>query len=297
MATKKTNVKRRKMDWGKVTDKIKDSEKKVSYNQDDGYSDKLFVPKLDENGTYQAIVRFLPRPVDDGDGVPFVKMMNHGFSDVGGWFIENCPTTKGEKCPVCIANGVEWKAGNEDLSRRRARKTSYFSNLLVVKDPQNEDNNGKVFIFRYGKKIHDKIMEKIAPPEGSIDEPVQVFDYESGQNFKLKISKTKSTINGQLKEFNNYDSSAFTGVSTSIAETAKDEEAIETQLHELGTIIADERFKSFAELEKKFLEKTGTPVGVTKPAPEPVAEKVAVTADSEGEEISDDDFFKKIREE
>ena len=293
---------RRKINWDNVTKKIQESEKKEVYKTNDGYSENLYTPKLNEDGSFQAIIRLLPRPEKDGDGVPYVKLMNHGFQEVGGWYIENCPTTLGESCPVCISNSKDWKAGNQDIASARGRRTSFYANILVVQDPQTPENNGKVFIFRYGKKIQEKILEKIAPAVDSIDEPVRVFDYDEGQNFKLKIKKITATIRGQERKYNDYNASSFTGTSTAVAKTDKEINAIDKQLFPLGQISAEDKFKSYEVLEKKFNEKTGqTNVQETTsiPAPtkkaEPKTEKVTAGFGSEND--SDDEFFAKLRDE
>jgi len=246
--------KRRVINWDKAIDEYKKDEQ-TSYTRNDGYSEHLFSPKLDEKGQYQAIIRFLPRPENDGNGVPFVKLYNHGFKDVGGWFIENCPTTLKEKCPVCTANSEIWDT-DENLARKRGRRTSYFSNILIITDPQNKENEGKVFIFRYGKTIHEMIMEKISPEEGSVDEQVHVHDYDEGLNFKLKIKPKKT---GSVS-YNDYSSSQFSDTVTPVAETEKEIDAIDGSLHSLGQIVDTDKFKDFKTLEQKFL----TVIGETK---------------------------------
>lgn len=239
---------RRKLDWGKIDDEIDKSEKGGFRN--DGYSENLFVPKLKQDGTYQAVIRFLPRP--EGDGiVPWVKLMNHGFKDLGGWFIENCPTTLSNECPICKANSKLWNDGEEETVKRRGRRTSYFTNVLVITDPQNQDNEGKVFIFRFGKTLYEMIREKVKPSVDSIDEKVHIFDYDEGMNFKLKI-KPKKTGN---QTYNNYDASEFTGQKTKLND--EEVESIEKQLYVLGDIIGKDKFKSYKELETLFKQKIG----------------------------------------
>jgi hypothetical protein len=287
---------KRKIDWNVVTSKIQESEKKVSYQNEDGYSEKLYTPKLNDDGSFQAVIRFLPRPEGDGDGVPFVKLMNHGFQDVGGWFIENCPTSIGEKCPVCENNSKDWKSGNQEQSSIRGRRTSFFSNILVITDPQTPENEGKVFIWRYGKKIQDKILEKITPAAGSIDEPVQIFDYEQGQNFKLKIKKIKTNIRGKEKTHNNYDSSAFTGTSTEVDNWEK----VDGMLHKLGDIISKDKFKSYDTLLTKFQEKTGESVKAQIQEKPKKKDPDSVSSGFTSETSDDDDdmeFLKRIRNE
>lgn len=294
---------KRKINWGDVTTKIKESEKKVSYTNNDGYSENLFTPKLTDDGTYEGLVRFLPRPENDGDGVPFVKLMNHGFKDVGGWFIDNCPTTIGQKCPVCESNSNDWKSGNQQQASARGRRTSFFSNIIILKDPQTPENEGKVFIFRYGKKIHEKIMERITPKEGSIDEPVQVYDYEEGQNFKLKIKKIKTTINGQERTYNNYDQSSFSDVCTAICDgDDKKIDKVDKQLFPLGEIIEEGKFKSYDVLSKKFADKIGQKEirsvsdDLKKSNSDPEQESVS-SGFNANDVDTDADFFKKIRNE
>lgn len=243
---------RKKIDWNLVTEKIKEVESGKREFAKEPWKELIFTPKTNEDGTYEAIIRFLPRPEDDGNGVPFVKLMSHGFQDVGGWFIENCLTTHNEQCPVCKENSIAWKAGKQEEVTPRSRRTSYYANILVVKDPSNPSNEGKVFIFRYGKKLQDKIMEKLSPPKGSVDEPVAVFDYYEGQNFKLKIK----TIGNGAKKHKNYDTSTFTGVNTPVG---NDEyiAKVDSMLHNLGQITDRKWFKTYDELEKKFARVIG----------------------------------------
>ena len=290
-------MRRRKIDWNAVTQTIKEADK-PNYNRDDGFSENLFTPQLKDDGTYEAIMRFLPRPEGDGDGVPFVKMFNHGFQALGGaWFIENCPTTIGKDCPVCKANSIAWKEGDEDLAKSRARRQSFYANVLIVKDPQKPENEGKVFIFRYGKKLHEKIMEKISP-SGELDESVPIFDYDEGMNFKLKI-KTQA---GPQK-FKNYDSSQFTGVATPVGDDDYIDQ-LETMLHPLAQIISEDKFKAFKELEKTFNQKVGN-VTVEESAPKKAKEepkeepsKKEESPEDESDDLSEgSDFFDKLRKE
>jgi len=297
-STTKSKSKRRKFDWSAITETIKTADK-PNFIKDDGYSENLFTPQMKDDGTYEAIIRFLPRREDDGDGVPFVKLYNHGFQTLGGqWFIENCPTTIGGQCPVCKANSIAWKAGDEDLAKSRARRQSFFANILIVKDPQKPENEGKVFIFRYGKKIHEKIMEKMSP-SGELDESVPIFDYDIGMNFKLKIKTGPAP-----KKFKNYDSSQFTGVPTAVGEEEYIEQ-IESMLFPLQQIVGDDKFKSFEDLENIFKKKIGE---VTEVPEKPVAQEPATSTSKKtnGGEIdspSEEDlaqgskFFEDLRKE
>lgn len=243
--------KRRTINWNKAINEYKEKEEKT-YVKNDGYSENLFVPKLDDKGQYQAIMRFLPRPENDGNGVPFVKLYNHGFRGTQGWFIENCPTTLKKDCPVCKSNQEIWD-DDEDTARFRGRRTSYFSNVLIITDPQNKENEGKVFIFRYGKTLHDMIMDKISPDENSIDEKIHVHDYDEGLNFKLKIKPKKT---GKTT-YNDYSTSTFVDSSTPIAETEKEIDVIDNSLHALEQIVGKDKFKTYDVLQTSFLTKIG----------------------------------------
>lgn len=244
-------IKRRKIDWGNVSEKIKNSEQKKKYDQEE-WKEHIYTPKLGDDETFEGIIRFLPRPEGDGDGIPYVKLMNHGWQDKGGWFIENCPTTLGEPCPVCKENSIVWKSGNEKLASKRSRKTSFYANILVIKDTTNKENEGKVFIFRYGKKIHEKVHSAMLPSANSVDEPVQVFDYDEGQNFKLKI---KMTGTGH-ERYKNYDASTFVGLNTKVG-TDEEIAELETKLHALDTIVDPAKFKTGEQLMKRFEVVTG----------------------------------------
>ena len=246
MATKKN--KRRKINWNEINEKIDTGGGKKNYKEDNGYSEFEFKPHL-EDGTHDSIIRFLPRPEGDVDQIPYVKLFNHGFKTATGqWFIENCPTTIGGECPVCTENSAVWKTGEEgkQLARSRARKQSFYTNILVINDPQTPENNGKVFIFRFGIKVMKKIMAKLSP-ESEIDERVDVFDFDKGMNFKLKI---------RTGEYRNYDSCEFAATPTSLGDDDFINK-IDSQLHTLDPIIATDKFKNFDTLKNSFDKKSG----------------------------------------
>ena len=244
----------RKIDFGKITEEIKKREVKDEFV--DPIKEKLFQPKL-KDGVYQAIIRFLPRHVDDTDMIPYVKLMNHVFKTKSGqWVYENCPTTfgKNQKCPICEKNSEEWEdESKRDELRKRTRRTHYYSNILVVNDPQNPENNGKVFIYRYGKKIFDLILEKISPDDNGIDEPVSVFDYTEGQNFKLKMRQ----VGTGKDSWPNYDQSCFTGTSSPVYNTDEEINELDEKLHMLNEIVSVDKFKSYDEIKKSFEMKMG----------------------------------------
>jgi len=235
------------IDWGNALKKIQEQAeaKTASYTDE-----REFKPKYKQDGTFQAVIRFLPSKDTD---IPFIDVYSHGFKGPGGWFVDNCPTTIKKKCPVCTANSAIWDEF-PDVVRKRKRKLSYYANILVINDIQTPENNGKVFLYRFGKKIHDKIMQKLNPPEGGILKPVTVFDYYEGANFNLMIKKVKVGPN----MLPNYDDSNFDSVST-----LGDDDEIEKihgQLFGLKDYHAESNFKSWDELKEKHDKVVGQTV-------------------------------------
>lgn len=226
------------IDWSKTMKKIKDQETSKQSNFKD---ERVFAPQFKEDGTFQAVIRFLPSKDTD---IPYIELYKHGFKGPGGWFVDNCPTTLKRKCPVCDANSLIWD-DYPDTVRLRKRKLNYYSNILIVNDIQTPANNGKIFLFRYGKKIHDKIMQKWQPPEGGILKPVTVFDYYEGANFNLIIKKVK--VGKDMLP--NYDESSFETVSC--VGTDEDIEKINNSLFSLKEFHAESAFKTYEELKEK----------------------------------------------
>jgi len=171
---------------GSLTAKLVKEVEKM--NTSSGSSDdRLWKLDVDKSGNGYAVIRFLPAP--DGEDLPFVKVYSHAFQGPGGWLIDNCLTTlNGQKCPVCEYNSGLWNNGTDagkEVARKQKRKLTYVSNIYVVKDPANPDNEGKVFLFKYGKKIFDKLTEAMQP-EFEDESPIDPFDFWQGANFKLK---------------------------------------------------------------------------------------------------------------
>jgi hypothetical protein len=190
-----------------------------------------------------AVIRFLPAP--DGEDLPWVKMFSHGFQGNNGWYIENSLTTIGQKDPCSEYNRTLWNTGNEkdkDTVRKQKRKLSYFSNIYVVKDPANPANEGKVFLFKYGKKIFDKILNAMQP-EFEDEEPINPFDFWTGANFKLKIRKVEG--------YWNYDKSEF-DASSPLLDDDDALEALWKKEYSLSALVAPDQFKSYEELEKRL---------------------------------------------
>jgi hypothetical protein len=244
-------AKKFQMDWGKITQKVKEAESKGGFEKDE----RIYIPKVSDKGNAKVLMRFLPQKSDIND-VPYVKVFTHGFKFGSSWFFNNCPTTIGKPCPVCEDNTENWDLDKgterEPMRRDRSRKLNVYANVLILDDKQQPENNGKVFIYRFGKTIFDKIMKKYSPSDEDIDlgeEPVNVFDYYSGLNFKLEI-KTKKTGN---KSFLNYDDSAFSEIETPIADGNDDEiEKINAMSYDINDLVAPEKFLSYEELSKRL---------------------------------------------
>ena len=227
---------------GSLTAKLVKEVEKTN-NAGGGADERLWKPELDKTGNGYAVVRFLPAP--DGEEIPWAKLYSHAFQGPGGWYIENSLTTTGGKDPVSDYNRTLWNSGNEadkDTVRKQKRKLSYYSNIYVVKDPTNPQNEGKVFLFKYGKKIFDKIMEAMQP-EFEDETAINPFDFWQGANFKLKIKKVAG--------FWNYDSSEF----DSVAPLLDDDDALEAlwkKEYSLAAVTAPDQFKSYQDLEKRL---------------------------------------------
>ena len=196
----------------------------------------------DKAGNGRAVLRFMPAKNDDS--APFIKTFSHGFqSESGKWFIEACPTTIGQDCPVCSANGPLWNSGREsdkEIVRKRKRKTSYIANILVIEDPANPDNEGKVFLWKFGQKIFDKIVDKIQP-QFDDEKPMNPFDPIEGANFKLKMRRVEG--------YANFDKSEFSDVEEMEDSIAGKLPGI---LHDLDQFVAPKAFKSYDDLQAKF---------------------------------------------
>lgn len=230
--------------------------------------------KLDASGNGQAVIRFLPAKTDDA--LPFAILVNHGFKKNGKWYIETCSSTHGDydSCPVCqyISKNDLYNTNKTEYSQLK-RKTSYWANILVVKDPQAPDNEGKVFKYRFGKKIWDKINAMIAVDTEMGETPVDVTCPWEGANFVLKVK--------QVSGFSNYDESKFLNQSAipNIDDESFQKELFE-QMVDLSEMTSKDKFKSFEELNTKFNQVLGTAaLGGAAAAAASVADKVASDLD------------------
>ena len=206
--------------------------------------ERLWKPELDKSGNGYAIIRFLPAP--DGEEMPWVKLWNHAFQGpTGKWYIENSLTTLNQKAPVSEYNSKLWNSGVEsdkEIARKQKRKLQYYSNIYVVSDPKHPENEGKVFLFRYGKKIYEKVMEALQP-QFEDETPVNPFDFWEGANFKLKIRK----VDGYW----NYDKSEFDSASK-LNEDDSELDKIWKSEYSLKDFLAASNFKTYDELKNRL---------------------------------------------
>ena len=281
---------------GELSKVAEPQKQKQSYTDD-----RLWKPELDKSGNGYAVLRFLPAVKDES--LPWARLWSHAFQGPGGWYIENSLTTLDKKDPVSESNSILWNSGvdaDKEIARKRKRKLSYYANVLVVSDPKHPENEGQVKLFKFGKKIFDKITEAMKP-EFEDEKPINPFDFWEGANFKLKIRK----VDGYW----NYDKSEFDSVSA-IADNDEKIEEIWNKQYPLTPFLAPENFKSYDELKAKLdkvlsgVRNTGTaedvaiPPTATKPEPVATTETVA-TPDVSDEDDGDEtlDYFSKLAEE
>ena len=206
--------------------------------------DRFWKPDLDKSGNGYAVIRFLPQP--SGEDLPWCKIWSHAFNGPGGWYIENSLTTLQKKDPVSEYNTELWNSGveaNKDVARKQKRILKYYSNVLVVSDPKHPENEGKVFLYRFGKKIFDKISE-VMNPQFDDESPMNPFDFWEGANFKLKVRK----VDG----FWNYDKSEFEAAAALLDGNYTELEEVYGKLYSLKQFLTEENFKSYDELKEKF---------------------------------------------
>jgi hypothetical protein len=208
--------------------------------------DNFWKPEVDKAGNGYAVLRLLPAPAVDGDdGLPWVKVFDHGFQGPGGWYIENSLTTLGQKDPVSEYNSQLWNSGieaNKEVARKQKRRLSYICNVYVVEDPKNPQNEGKVFLYKFGKKIFDKINEAMNP-QFEDEKAVNPFDLWEGANFKLKIRNVES--------YRNYDKSEFAASNALFDDDEKLEEIWKKE-YSLKEFLDPSKFKSYDELKGRL---------------------------------------------
>ena len=275
---------------------------KVTGNQGEKKSDERFwTATVDKAGNGYAVIRFLPAPVNED--VPFIRMFDHGFQGpTGSWYIENSLTTIGKQDPVSEYNSQLWNSGIEsdkEIARKQKRRLHFVSNIYVVTDSGNPENEGKVFLYKYGKKIFDKLNEAMNP-QFADEQAVNPFDLWAGANFKLKIR--------QVEGYRNYDRSEFDKPGALLNDD-EELEAIWKKEHSLQEFLDLKNFKSYDELKERLTRvlSTDTPAKIVKKAEEedvPWARTESApkfkTADAPKHVAVDDDddesleFFKKL---
>ena len=228
---------------GNLTSKLTKEIEKMNTTGSSNVDDRLWKLEVDKAGNGYAVIRFLPAP--DGEELPWAKVWSHAFQGPGGWYIENSLTTLGGKDPVSEYNRLLWNSGNDadkDLARKQKRKLTYISNIYVVKDPTNPENEGKVFLYKFGKKIFDKLTAAMQP-EFEDEEAIDPFDFWKGANFKLKAKNVAG--------YRNYDSSEFSATSALL----DDDDALEAlwkKQYSLEEFVAADQFKSYDDLKKRL---------------------------------------------
>ena len=271
--------------------KVAEPQKQQSYQDD-----RFWKPELDKSGNGYAVFRFLPAV--SGEDLPWARLWSHAFQGPGGWLIENSLTTINKKCPISESNSLLWNSGVEadkEIARKRKRKLSYYANILIVSDPKHPENEGQVKLYKFGKKIFDKITEAMKP-EFEDETPINPFDFWEGANFKLKIRK----VDGYW----NYDKSEFEGV-TPLKESDDDIKAIWEKQHPLKPFVDPSNFKTYDELKEKLNRViTGTQSTATVDSvdlPPQTTTAVEMPKVSESAPVSDDDdtlsYFSKLADE
>jgi hypothetical protein len=276
---------------------------KKSFNDD-----TMWKPELDKSGNGYAVVRFLPTP--EGEEMPWVSYWDHGFQGPGGWYIEKSLTTLNKKDPVSEYNTTLWNTGieaNKESARKQKRRLHYVANVYVVSDPKNPDNEGRVFKYRFGKKIFEQLKEAISPAFED-ESAINPFDMTEGANFKIKIRKVDGYWNYDKSEF---DSTSPLGDEAMINSTF-------SQVHSLSEVISPDEFKSYDELKEKLDRVLGLSGAVSGSTAESIAEDqeevpwgnvntesvatepVIASAESSTEQTSDGDdamdYFKRLAE-
>ena len=287
MNTFQAMKKNRQSQLQSLTQELEKTQQSNSYEDD-----RIWKCERDKSGNGYAVVRFLP-PSEE-ENTPWVRMFSHGFQGPGGgWYIENSLTTLNQKDPVSDYNTILWNNGTEagkEQARKQKRRLNYFSNIYVIEDPAHPENEGKVFLFKYGKKIFDKVND-LMNPEFSDEEAVNPFDLWGGANFKLKIR--------MVDGFVNYDKSEFDSSTPLLDDDAKLEEIWNTQ-YSLVELLEPSNFKTYDELKTKFERVIGlTEDPATKFSPaefetkaEPVIPTVETATEGNAEETLS--YFQKL---
>ena len=289
-----SNLKRSSGNLDKLKAKVSELNASTEGSSD---KDRFWRPEVDKAGNGMATIRFLPASAQDGDdGLPWVKIFSHGFQGPGGWLIDNCLTTKNQQCPVCEHNNKLWNSGieaNKEIVRKQKRKLNYIANIYIVSDPKHPENEGQVKLFKFGKKIFDKITEAMNPAFED-ETPINPFDFWKGANFKLKITKVAG--------YQNYDKSEFTSAAP-LSENDEELEKIWKAESALSELVADKEFKSYDFLKTRLEKVLGlnddgdAPRARTTVEQAKAAPKKPVSFDAPSEDDDDMAYFSKLAEE
>ena len=299
-------LKRSRGNFDKLTKELESLTSKTT-TQSSGKDERFWRPELDKSGNGYAVIRFLPAV--EGEELPWARLWSHAFQGPGGWYIENSLTTMNKKDPVSEDNSRLWNTGldsDKEIARKRKRKLTYYTNVLIVSDPKNPENEGQVKLFKFGKKIFDKITEAMQP-QFEDEKPLNPFDFWEGANFKLKIRK----VDGYW----NYDKSEFDSPSP-LADNDDDIQSTWKKQYALSEFSDPSTFKSYDELKARFekvvygtgttttADKIDTPTiddEVSAPVVETKSEtKPSVTSTDSTDDSEDDDtmdYFSKLVEE
>jgi hypothetical protein len=289
-------LKRNKSSFEKLSKAIEATTQPAEAGSKD--DNRFWQPEVDKSGNGMAIIRFLSAPsVDGDDALPWVRVFNHGFQGPGGWLIDNCLTTINGKCPICEHNTTLWNSGieaNKEIVRKQKRKLSYYANILIVSDPKHPENEGQVKLFKFGKKIFDKITEAMNP-DFPDEKPMNPFDFWEGANFKLKIRNVEG--------YRNYDKSEFDSPSAVLGGDDDKIEALWKKEYSLKEFLEAKNFKAPEQLKarlEKVLGFEGAPIR-SKAEDEVSVMKSSVVDDEILKKVSatddeDMDFFKSLAE-
>ena len=280
-----SKLKSNRTDFQKLTKAIDSINSPAEGSKDD---DRFWQPEVDKAGNGMAIIRFLPAPAVDGDdALPWARVFNHGFQGPGGWYIENSLTTLGQKDPVSEYNSVLWNSGieaNKEIARKQKRRLTYIANVLIVSDPKNPENEGQIKLYKFGKKIFDKLTEAMNP-QFEDEKAVNPFDFWNGANFKIKIR--------QVEGYRNYDKSEFDSPSA-VSGDDVELEALWKKEYSLKEFLDPKHFKSYDALKAKLDKVLGidgaAPVAKTK------AEDFTPKTSSDLDEDEELDYFKSLAE-
>jgi hypothetical protein len=285
-----SSLKRNRNSFDKLTKAIESTTQTTEAGSKE--DDRFWQPEVDKAGNGMAIIRFLPGPsVDGDDALPWVRVFNHGFQGPGGWYIENSLTTLNQKDPVSEYNSVLWNSGieaNKEIARKQKRRLTYISNVLIVSDPKHPENEGQIKLYKFGKKIFDKISEAMNP-EFADETPLNPFDFWEGANFKIKIR--------QVEGYRNYDKSEFDSISAVLDGDDAKLEALWKKEHSLKEFLDPKHFKSYDVLKARLDKVLGLDgVAPVKTKAEDTVLSPAKAAPSLNENDEELDYFRSLAE-